>query len=85
MLASTEGGLSRPVLSGFRPQIRLRGVDFSATLHLAEGQESLEPGQSGVQLRAVFNHRVPIELFQHFEIRQGGKTVKKGEITSLER
>ena len=73
---------SYTVFSNYRPQFYFRTTDVTGTVELPEGTEMVMPGDSismGVNLIA------PIAMDEglRFAIREGGKTVGAGVVTSI--
>ena len=82
ILTKDEGGRHTPFFSNYRPQFYFRTTDVTGTVELPEGTEMVMPGDSismGVNLIA------PIAMDEglRFAIREGGKTVGAGVVTSI--
>ena len=82
ILTKDEGGRHTPFFSNYRPQFYFRTTDVTGTVELPEGTEMVMPGDNismGVNLIA------PIAMDEglRFAIREGGKTVGAGVVTSI--
>lgn len=84
LLSPEHGGRKTPVTTGHRCLCSFRGVEFSTTFELPEGQNSLAPGQPGVTLALRLEEPVALEKGQHFDIKEGGKTIGQGVIVSVD-
>ncbi len=80
LLAADAGGRKGPITSSYRPLLRFRSLDTSATFQLPSGQTELAPGASANPVELRFSEAVPLEKGQSFEILEGGKTIGKGVI-----
>ena len=82
VLSKDEGGRHTPFFNGYRPQFYFRTTDVTGSIKLPEGQEMVMPGD---------NTNMEIELIQpiamdqglRFAIREGGRTVGAGVVTSI--
>jgi elongation factor Tu len=82
VLTKEEGGRHTPFYNGYRPQFYLRTTDVTGNISLPEGAEMVMPGDNvemGVELIAP----IALETGQRFAIREGGRTVGAGAITSI--
>jgi elongation factor Tu len=82
ILESGEGGRHTPFLGGYRPQIHLHTADVPCTVRLAEGTEMIMPGDhAGLTLE--FMKPLYVQKGQRFVLRDGGRTIGAGTITSI--
>ena len=83
VLSKEEGGRHTPFFNGYRPQFYIRTTDVTGSISLPEGMEMVMPGDNvvmGVELITP----VAIEVGLRFAIREGGRTVGAGAVTSIE-
>jgi elongation factor Tu len=82
VLKKEEGGRHTPFFPGYRPQFYIRTTDVTGSIILPEGVEMVMPGDNiemGVELMVP----VAIEQGLRFAIREGGRTVGAGVVTSI--
>jgi elongation factor Tu len=82
ILSQKEGGRHKPFFGGYRPQFFFRTTDVTGIINLEEGRDMVMPGDNvtiNVELIA------PIAMAEklRFAIREGGKTVGAGTVTSI--
>ena len=82
VLSKDEGGRHTPFFANYRPQFYFRTTDVTGEVVLPEGTEMVMPGDNvtiGVKLIA------PIAMDQglRFAIREGGRTVGSGVVSSI--
>jgi len=82
ILSQKEGGRHKPFFTGYRPQFFFRTTDVTGIITLEEGRDMVMPGDNvtvGVELIA------PIAMAEQlrFAIREGGKTVGAGTVSSI--
>jgi elongation factor Tu len=82
VLSKEEGGRHTPFFSGYRPQFYLRTTDVTGDVKLPEGVEMVMPGDN-VRMEIELVTPVAIEEGLRFAIREGGRTVGAGVITSV--
>ncbi len=82
VLAKEEGGRHTPFFNGYRPQFYLRTTDVTGSISLPEGVEMVMPGDN-VQMGVELIMPVAIEEGLRFAIREGGRTVGAGSVTSV--
>ena len=82
VLKKEEGGRHTPFLNGYKPQFYLRTTDVTGEVTLPQGTEMVMPGDT-VNLSVKLVAPVAVEEKQRFAIREGGKTVGAGVITSI--
>jgi elongation factor Tu len=83
VLTTEEGGRHSPFFPGYRPQFYIRTTDVTGAVQLPEGTEMVMPGDS-VELGVELITPVAIEEGLRFAIREGGKTVGAGVVTSIQ-
>ena len=82
VLSKDEGGRHTPFFANYRPQVYFRTTDVTGEVVLPEGTEMVMPGDNvalGVKLIA------PIAMDQglRFAIREGGRTVGSGVVSTI--
>src|SRR5947199_5937911 len=82
VLSKEEGGQHTPFFSGYRPQFYIRTTDVTGDVKLPEGVEMVMPGDN-VRMEIELITPVAIEEGLRFAIREGGRTVGAGVITSV--
>ncbi|MYW68602.1 elongation factor Tu [Streptomyces sp. SID8379] len=82
VLSAKEGGRSTPVATGYRPQFYLRTADVVGDVDLGETAVA-RPGDT-VTMTVELGRDVPLESGLGFAIREGGRTVGAGTVTSVE-
>ncbi|MEU1533596.1 elongation factor Tu [Streptomyces fagopyri] len=81
VLSSGEGGRTTPVTTGYRPQFYIRTADVVGDVDLGE-RAVARPGDT-VTMRVELGRDVPLEPGLGFAIREGGRTVGAGTVTSV--
>jgi elongation factor Tu len=82
VLSKEEGGRHTPFFNGYRPQFYIRTTDVTGNIKLPEGVEMVMPGDI-VQMQLELISPVAAEEGLRFAIREGGRTVGAGVITSI--
>ena len=82
VLSKEEGGRHTPFFSGYRPQFYLRTTDVTGAIGLKDGAEMVMPGDN-VQMGVELITPIALETGQRFAIREGGRTVGAGAVTSI--
>jgi elongation factor Tu len=82
VLTKDEGGRHTPFYNGYRPQYYLRTTDVTGAIGLPEGAEMIMPGDN-VEMTVELITPIALEVGQRFAIREGGRTVGAGAITSI--
>lgn len=82
VLSKDEGGRHTPFFSGYKPQFYIRTTDVTGEVTLPEGKEMVMPGDT-VTFKAKLVAPVALEEQQRFAIREGGKTVGAGVVTTI--
>jgi elongation factor Tu len=82
VLTKEEGGRHTPFYNGYRPQFYLRTTDVTGAITLHGGAEMVIPGDN-VEMTVELITPIALETGQRFAIREGGRTVGAGAITSI--
>jgi len=82
VLTKQEGGRHTPFFTGYRPQFYFRTTDVTGDIGLPDGVEMVMPGDN-VQMRVNLITPIAIEEGVRFAIREGGRTVGAGVVTSI--
>jgi elongation factor Tu len=83
ILTKDEGGRHKPFFTGYRPQFYFRTTDVTGTLTLPEGVEMVMPGDN-VTINAELITPIAMEKGLRFAIREGGRTIGAGVVSSIE-
>lgn len=81
VLSTREGGRTTPVSTGYRPQFYIRTADVVGDVDLGETAVA-RPGDT-VTMTVELGREVPLEPGLGFAIREGGRTVGAGTVTSV--
>ena len=82
VLSKEEGGRHTPFFNNYRPQFYFRTTDVTGVCELPEGVEMCMPGDN-VEMTVELIHKVAMEQGLRFAIREGGRTVGAGTVTSI--
>ena len=82
VLTKEEGGRHTPFYNGYRPQFYLRTTDVTGSIGLPDGAEMIMPGDN-VDMTVELINPIALEVGQRFAIREGGRTVGAGAITTI--
>ncbi|HLQ40044.1 MAG TPA: elongation factor Tu [Tetragenococcus sp.] len=82
VLTKEEGGRHTPFFSNYRPQFYFRTTDITGVVELPEGTEMVMPGDN-VTMEVDLIHPVAIEEGTRFSIREGGRTVGSGVVSTI--
>jgi len=82
VLSKEEGGRHTPFFTGYKPQFYIRTTDVTGTIELPEGVEMVMPGDN-IRMKIRLLYPVALEKGLRFAIREGGKTVGAGTVTSI--
>jgi elongation factor Tu len=82
VLSKEEGGRHTPFFNGYRPQFYLRTTDVTGSIKLPEGVEMVMPGDN-VRMEIELIQPIALEEGLRFAIREGGRTVGAGAVTSI--
>ncbi|WP_281738166.1 elongation factor Tu [Enterococcus dispar] len=84
VLTKEEGGRHTPFFTNYRPQFYFRTTDVTGVVELPEGTEMVMPGDN-VTMDVELIHPIAIEDGTRFSIREGGRTVGSGVVTTIEK
>ncbi len=82
VLTKEEGGRHTPFFNGYRPQFYIRTMDVTGSIELPGGTEMVMPGDD-VKMKVKLQVPIAIEEGLRFAIREGGRTVGAGLVTSI--
>ena len=82
VLTSKEGGREKPFFTGYRPQFFFRTTDVTGSVELPEGTEMVMPGDN-VTMEVTLIQPIATEETLKFAIREGGRTIGSGIVTSI--
>ena len=82
MLKQEEGGRHTPFFNGYRPQFYFRTTDVTGSLSLPDKVEMVMPGDN-VEMEMKLITPIAMEEGLRFAIREGGRTVGSGVVTSI--
>ena len=82
VLTKEEGGRHTPFFNGYRPQFYFRTTDVTGTITLPEGVEMVMPGDN-IRMEIKLITPIAIEEGLRFAIREGGRTVGSGVVSSI--
>ena len=82
VLKKDEGGRHTPFFDGYRPQFYFRTTDVTGSIKLPEGMEMVMPGDH-IDMNVELITQVAMDEGLRFAIREGGRTVGSGVVTSI--
>ncbi len=82
VLSKEEGGRHTPFFNNYRPQFYFRTTDVTGVVNLPEGTEMCMPGDR-VTISVELITPIAIEEGLRFAIREGGRTVGSGVVSSV--
>ena len=82
VLKKEEGGRHTPFFPGYRPQFYFRTTDVTGSIELPEGVEMVMPGDN-INMVVELMSPVAMDDQLRFAIREGGRTVGAGVVTSI--
>ena len=82
VLTKEEGGRHTPFFNGYRPQFYFRTTDVTGNIKLPDGVEMVMPGDN-IEMEVTLITPIAIEAGLRFAIREGGRTVGSGAVTSV--
>ena len=82
VLSKDEGGRHTPFFKGYRPQFYFRTTDVTGVCSLAAGVEMVMPGDN-VEMEVELIVPIAMEEKLRFAIREGGRTVGAGVVSSI--
>ncbi|MCL6108323.1 elongation factor Tu, partial [Neisseria meningitidis] len=77
-----EGGRHTPFFANYRPQFYFRTTDVTGAVTLEEGVEMVMPGEN-VTITVELIAPIAMEEGLRFAIREGGRTVGAGVVSSV--
>ena len=83
VLSKEEGGRHTPFFNNYRPQFYFRTTDVTGVIALPDGVEMCMPGDN-VSISVELITPIAIEEGLRFAIREGGRTVGSGVVSSVE-
>ena len=82
VLKKEEGGRHTPFHNKYRPQFYIRTLDVTGEITLPEGVEMVMPGDN-VEILVELIYPVACNVGLRFAIREGGRTVGSGIVSSI--
>ncbi len=82
VLSKDEGGRHTPFFKGYRPQFFFETTDVTGSCELPTDVEMVMPGDN-VNMTVTLISPIAMEEGQRFAIREGGRTVGAGVVTSI--
>jgi len=84
VLKKEEGGRHTPFFDGYRPQFYFRTTDVTGSIKLPDGMEMVMPGDH-IDMVVELINPVAMDEGLRFAIREGGRTVGSGVVTSIKK
>jgi elongation factor Tu len=82
VLSKEEGGRHTPFFTNYRPQFYFRTTDVTGVVQLPEGVEMVMPGDN-ITMTVELISPIAIEDGTKFSIREGGRTVGAGVVSTI--
>ena len=82
VLSKEEGGRHTPFFTNYRPQFYFRTTDVTGVITLPDGVEMVMPGDN-VTITVELIAPIAVENGTKFSIREGGRTVGAGSVSSI--
>ncbi|MGL5823263.1 MAG: elongation factor Tu [Nocardioides sp.] len=82
ILSKEEGGRHTPFFNNYRPQFYFRTTDVTGVVTLPEGTEMVMPGDN-TEMAVELIQPIAMDEGLRFAIREGGRTVGAGRVTSI--
>ena len=82
ILSKDEGGRHTPFFNNYRPQFYFRTTDVTGVVTLPEGTEMVMPGDN-TEMAVELIQPIAMDEGLRFAIREGGRTVGAGRVTSI--
>ncbi|MEM7423382.1 MAG: elongation factor Tu [Pseudomonadota bacterium] len=82
ILTKEEGGRHTPFFSNYRPQFYFRTTDVTGNVQLPDGTEMVMPGDN-ISFEVTLIQPIAMEEKLRFAIREGGRTVGAGVVSSI--
>ena len=82
VLTKEEGGRHTSFFANYRPQFYFRTTDVTGVIELPAGVEMVMPGDN-IEMTVELIHPIALEQGTKFSIREGGRTVGAGSVSSI--
>ena len=82
VLTKDEGGRHTPFLNGYKPQFYFRTTDVTGSVKLPAGVEMVMPGDN-IEMDVELMSPIALDKELRFAIREGGRTVGAGVVTTV--
>jgi len=82
VLTKEEGGRHTPFFSNYRPQFYFRTTDVTGSVELPSGTEMVMPGDN-IAMTVELIQPIAMDEGLRFAIREGGRTVGAGVVSSI--
>ncbi len=83
ILTKEEGGRHTPFFAGYRPQFYFRTTDVTGSVSLLGGAEMCMPGDN-IEIEVdLMDKPVAMEPGLRFAVREGGRTIGSGTVTTI--
>jgi elongation factor Tu len=82
VLTKEEGGRHTPFFGNYRPQFYFRTTDITGQIQLPDGTEMVMPGDN-TEMTVELIAPIAMEEGLRFAIREGGRTVGAGRVTTI--
>ena len=82
-MTKDEGGRHTPFFSNYRPQFYFRTTDVTGAVELPSGTEMVMPGDN-IAISVELITPIAMDEGLRFAIREGGRTVGAGVVSSIE-
>ena len=82
VLSKDEGGRHKPFFTGYRPQFYFRTTDVTGVVTLPADVQMVKPGDT-VEISVELISPIAMEQDLRFAIREGGRTIGAGVVTSI--
>src|SRR5699024_2026610 len=82
VLSKDEVGRHTPFFANYRPQFYFRTTDVTGVIQVLEGVEMVMPGDN-VEMEVELISPIAIEEGTRFSIREGGRTVGSGVVSTI--
>jgi elongation factor Tu len=83
VLKKEEGGRHTPFFDGYRPQFYFRTTDVTGNIKLPDGMEMVMPGDH-IDMAVELITPIAMDEGLRFAIREGGRTVGSGVVTTIQ-
>ena len=82
-MTKDEGGRHTPFFSNYRPQFYFRTTDVTGAVELPSGTEMVMPGDN-IAITVELIAPIAMDEGLRFAIREGGRTVGAGVVSSIQ-